>query len=225
MLGWWFLLAWAPRKVVGWSVILFLAGAGAVLGLTEGVKPGPLLTMVIKETLTGGFWAGVRTAAAPIFTDGPLIVVSFLAAGVFAENSFLLAVISLVGAIFLTKMGVECLASEPPSFEMVKEKSSGSFRRGILTNLFNPNVYIFWVLIGGPFMAPYAEIEPMAPVAYALSFLLTIITVKSGVAWFFYRNRGNLSERGYKAVLGVCGVAMFIFACTFLWRAYSILFA
>ena len=47
------------------SLILSLAVAGLALGVVEGVKPGPLLTMVIKETLSGGFRAGMWTAAAP----------------------------------------------------------------------------------------------------------------------------------------------------------------
>ena len=137
------------RHHVDFSVILLLASAGAILGVTEGVKPGPLLTMVIKETLSGGFGAGARAASAPIFTDGPLIFLSFLAAGIIAENSFLLGLISLVGAVFLARMGIDCFRSEPPNAKMLDEEGTGSFRRGVLTNLLNPNVYVFWLLIGG----------------------------------------------------------------------------
>ena len=60
------------------DLILALAAAGITLGLIEGIRPGPLLTMVIRETLAGGWSAGVRAAAAPIFTDGPLILISVL---------------------------------------------------------------------------------------------------------------------------------------------------
>ena len=55
------------------SLVLALATAGLTLGIVEGVKPGPLLTMVIRETLSGGLRAGIWTATAPIFTDGPLV--------------------------------------------------------------------------------------------------------------------------------------------------------
>ena len=48
------------------DLILQLALAGIALGLFEGVRPGPLLTMVIRETLTGGWSAGARAASAPI---------------------------------------------------------------------------------------------------------------------------------------------------------------
>jgi hypothetical protein len=68
------------------DLILGLALAGATLGIVEGIKPGPLLTMVIRETLSGGLRAGVWTAAAPIFTDGPLVIVSLFAAEILIED-------------------------------------------------------------------------------------------------------------------------------------------
>ena len=42
------------------DLVLGLALAGITLGVVEGVKPGPLLTTVIKETLTNGFRGGIR---------------------------------------------------------------------------------------------------------------------------------------------------------------------
>ena len=62
------------------DLVLALAVAGTMLGVVEGLKPGPLMTMVVRETLSGGLKAGMWTAAAPIFTDGPLILLSVLVA-------------------------------------------------------------------------------------------------------------------------------------------------
>ena len=90
------------------DLILGLALAGATLGIIEGIKPGPLLTMVIRETLSGGLRAGVWTAAAPIFTDGPLVIVSLFAAAWIATNPLALFLISALGALFLAYMGYEC---------------------------------------------------------------------------------------------------------------------
>ncbi len=210
---------------MGFSEVLFLAGVGSILGLTEGVKPGPLLTMVIKETLTHGLKAGVRAAAAPIFTDGPLIIISFFVAGLMSENAVIFAVISLLGSIFLAKMGIDCFQAEPPSAELLTEERSGSLRRGVLTNLLNPNVYVFWLLIGGPFMSLYYKVDPLAPLAYAISFLLTIIAVKSGVAYLFHRSRGRISAKGYRLALGFCGIAMFFFSASFIYRSFTIFVA
>ena len=202
------------------DLILGLALAGATLGIIEGIKPGPLLTMVIRETLSGGLRAGVWTAAAPIFTDGPLVIVSLFAAAWIASNPLALFLISALGALFLAYMGYECFGIEPPTIESEAVAPTGSFKRGLITNLLNPNVYVFWFLIGGPLMASAAVEEPLAPLAYALAFLFTLVMAKVTIAWLFDRSRGQLSARGYRIALGACGIAMLGFAAGFAYQAY-----
>ena len=204
------------------GLVLSLSVAGVALGVIEEIKPGPLLTMVIRETLSGGLRAGVWTAAAPIFTDGPLIIVSLLAASWISTRPSILIVISILGAAYLLKMGLECFSIEPPSSDLAEVDVSDSFKRGVLTNLLNPNVYIFWFLIGGPLMASVADEEPLAPVAYAVTFLVSIIIVKSIIALAFDRTRGNLSRRSYSIMLSLCGVAMIFFAIGFTYQAYDL---
>ena len=204
------------------EIILTLAAAGIALGLFEGIRPGPLLTMVIRETLTGGWYAGARAASAPIFTDGPLIIVSIFLSGWIAEQPSILFVISLLGAGFLVWFGIDCFRIEPPDQDIAQEEVTGSFRRGVMTNLLNPNVYVFWFLIGGPLMASAADEEPLAPVAYALSFLVTIIIVKMAIALIFDRTRGSMSPRAYKIALGICGLGMIGFSAGFLYQAYEL---
>ena len=204
------------------TLVLSLAAAGLALGIVEGVKPGPLLTMVIRETLSGGLRAGIWTAAAPIFTDGPLVIVSLLAASWISTQPTILIAISILGAGYLLKMGLECFTIEPPSPDLAEIDVSDSFKRGVLTNLLNPNVYIFWFLIGGPLMASVADEEPLATVSYALTFLVSIIMVKSLIALAFDRTRGNLSHSTYKAVLSLCGLAMIVFAAGFVFQAYDL---
>ena len=204
------------------GLVLSLSVAGVALGVIEGIKPGPLLTMVIRETLSGGLRAGVWTAAAPIFTDGPLIIVSLLAASWISTRPSILIVISILGAAYLLKMGLECFSIEPPSSDLAEVDVSDSFKRGVLTNLLNPNVYIFWFLIGGPLMASVADEEPLAPVAYAVTFLVSIIIVKSIIALAFDWTRGNLSRRSYSIMLSLCGVAMIFFAIGFTYQAYDL---
>jgi threonine/homoserine/homoserine lactone efflux protein len=167
--------------------------------------------------------SGLWTASAPIFTDGPLIIVSFLFASLIADNPGILVFISILGAAFMFKMGVECFNIEPPSVAILLEPISSrkAFGRGVLTNLLNPNVYIFWFLIGGPIMAASVEAEPLAPIAYAVSFILCIILVKCGVALAIYRLRDGMPIHIYRAVLTACGFAMILFAVGYLGFAWT----
>ena len=204
------------------DLVLGLALAGITLGVVEGVKPGPLLTTVIKETLTNGFRGGIRAASAPFFTDGPLILFSIFMAGYIADQPILFCGIAVLGAIFLTRMGMECFNPEIPDIDATGIDLTQSLKKGILTNLLNPNAYIFWLLIGGPLMATAADSEPIAPFAYAISFLVSIVLVKITIAYFFSKAQVNLSSDRYLLTLKICGFAMFIFAGSFLYKAYDL---
>ena len=204
------------------DLVFSLAIAGITLGIIEGIKPGPLLTTVIKETLTNGFRGGMRAASAPIFTDGPLIIFSIFLAGWIATQPLILCCISLVGAVFLTRMGMECFSLDLPEIDSEEVDISKSFMRGIITNLLNPSVYVFWFLVGGPIMATAADKEPIAPVAYALSFLISIVLVKITIAYSFSKGKGNISPKNYQLALRICGVAMLLFAISFVYRAFEL---
>ena len=205
------------------NLILGLAIAGATLGIVEGIKPGPLLTMVIRETLSGGLRAGLWTAAAPIFTDGPLVIFSLFAAAWIATNPSALLVITLAGAIFLAQMGYECFGLEPPNMDEDAPPPTGSFLRGVITNLLNPNVYVFWFLIGGPLMASAADEEILAPIAYAITFLVTIMLTKAAIAYAIHRASGNISAIVYRRLLAICGLVMIGFSLYYAMEAYGLL--
>ncbi len=205
------------------DLILGLAIAGATLGLVEGIKPGPLLTMVIRETLSGGLRAGLWTAAAPIFTDGPLVIFSLFAAAWIATNPSALLAITLAGAIFLAQMGYECFGLEPPNMDEDATPPTGSFLRGVITNLLNPNVYVFWFLIGGPLMASVADEEILAPIAYAITFLVTIMLTKATIAYAIHRASGNISATVYRRLLSICGLVMIGFSIYYATQAYTLL--
>mgnify|MGYP001465846918 FL=1 len=204
------------------DLVIGLALAGITLGVVEGVKPGPLLTTVIKETLTNGFKGGIRAASAPFFTDGPLIIFSIFMASYIADQPLLFCGIAVLGAIFLTRMGMECFNPVIPDIDATDVNLTQSLKKGILTNLLNPNAYIFWILIGGPLMATAADSEPIAPFAYAISFLVSIVLVKITIAYFFSKAQVNLSSDRYLLTLKICGFAMFIFAGSFLFKAYDL---
>ena len=204
------------------DLVLGLALAGITLGVVEGVKPGPLLTTVIKETLTSGFRGGMRAASAPIFTDGPLILFSIFMAGWIATQPLVFCGIAILGAIFLTRMGMECFYPEIPDIDTNDVDLSKSLKRGILTNLLNPNAYIFWLLVGGPLMATVADTEPIAPYAYAISFILSIVLVKMTIAYFFRKAQVNFSSKNYQLALRICGIAMLVFASTLVYKAFEL---
>ena len=74
---------------------------GTILGLSSGLAPGPLVTLVISETLQHDVKAGIKIALAPIVTDVPII---FLTLFILAELSTfhkILGIVSLLGGLFI----------------------------------------------------------------------------------------------------------------------------
>ena len=204
------------------DLIASIAAFGIAFGISEGIKPGPLLTLVIRESLSKGLKAGMWTAAAPIFTDGPIIIASLFLTGWITTHPSVLFSISLLGALFLTKMGLESFSLEAPDPKNTETNISESFKRGVMTNFLNPNVYLFWFLILPPLIAPVAEDEPMAPILFAICFLITIILVKASIAWLFVGGGTWVSPRNYRIAMAICGFAMLVFAAIFAYEAYSL---
>ncbi|MDY6953588.1 MAG: LysE family translocator, partial [Thermodesulfobacteriota bacterium] len=49
---------------------------GIVLGLSAGFAPGPLLALVISQTLRHNAVEGLKVALAPLVTDLPIILIT-----------------------------------------------------------------------------------------------------------------------------------------------------
>jgi len=88
---------------------------GAFFGLMAGISPGPLLALVISETLNHSRKEGIKVAIAPLITDLPIIILTWFVFSGLAKFDTVLNIISLAGGVFLVFIGYETL--------MVKEMS------------------------------------------------------------------------------------------------------
>ncbi len=79
--------------------------AGILLGLSAGITPGPLLALIISETIQFDIKAGIKVALSPIVTDAPIVLVTlFILSKLSAYNS-VLGIISILGSFLLFYMG------------------------------------------------------------------------------------------------------------------------
>ena len=74
---------------------------GTILGLSAGLTPGPLLTVVISETILHDIRAGIKVAIAPLITDAPIIVLTVFILSRLSGFQGILGVISLVGGVLV----------------------------------------------------------------------------------------------------------------------------
>ncbi|HEX5926507.1 MAG TPA: LysE family transporter [Baekduia sp.] len=192
---------------------------GLSLGIGAGFAPGPLLAVVIRSTLEGGFAAGARVACGPLVTDLPIIVVAVVLAASLPDVA--LAGLGLVGGLFVLWLGAEALRDVPEPVEAAVGGATvaGSVRRGALVNVLNPHPWIFWITVGAPILGDGSTAQAAL---FLVAFYLMLIGSKVAVAAALGAGRERLLRgpgyrwalRGSGALLLTAGVLLIAEAIT-----------
>ncbi len=196
---------------------------GILLGFSAGIAPGPLLTLVISETLSGGVGAGVRVALSPLLTDLPIIVFAFFFVSQFSDVETLLGGMSIIGGIFVFYMGYENLRTVTSRGDMPAPSTSRSLFRGVVTNLLSPHPYLFWFSVGAPIMSKAISVSVVAPVLFLLSFYLFLVGAKVVLANVAGRSRNFLQGQVYVNTMRFLGLVLCVFALTLLVDGFRLL--
>jgi threonine/homoserine/homoserine lactone efflux protein len=198
-------------------------GAGLLFGLSAGLAPGPLLALVIAQTLRHGLGHGVRVALAPLLTDLPIIVAAVLLVGTAATTGPLPALIALFGAAFVLALALDTWRARPPGKEAAAAEPR-SWTRGIAVNLLSPHPYLFWLAVGAPTLLGAVDRGgPAAGAGFLAGFYGGLVGAKVGVAIATSRARGSVTGRGYRATMRVLAVLLAAFAAGLLIEAVTLL--
>jgi len=177
---------------------------GAALGLSAGVAPGPLLTLVISETLQHGVKAGVKVALAPVITDLPIIALACVAIAKLSSFHDVLGVLSLAGGLFLVFMG--CDTMRPTQLGPASPAAKpGSLAKGILANVLNPHPYLFWFSVGVPTMVKAFQLSSMAPLAFIGGFYTMLVGSKILLSMVVGKSATFLAGSGYRYTMRCWG--------------------
>ena len=189
---------------------------GILLGLSAGIAPGPLLTLVVSETLSGGVGAGFRVALSPLLSDLPIILFAVFFVSQFSEVQILLGAMSILGGIFVFYMGYESLRTEKINDDVLTPDSSRSLFRGVVTNLLNPHPYLFWFSVGAPTISKALSVSAVAPALFLVSFYVCLVGAKVALAKLVGRSRNFLQGHAYIYTMRFLGVVLCLFALTLL---------
>jgi threonine/homoserine/homoserine lactone efflux protein len=182
---------------------------GIVLGLSAGLAPGPLLTLVISETLRHDIRAGIRVAVSPIFTDLPIIILTLAVLSQLSGFHNILGIISLIGGCVILFMGYESM--NPKSSESdLSETEPKSLVKGILANALSPHPYLFWFSVGGPIINRAMNLNMAAPFAFIASFYILLIGSKILLAVLVGKSKSFLNGSLYLYSMRLLGLALCI---------------
>ena len=189
--------------------------SGLVFGLGGGLTPGPLMTLVITESLKHGTKEGLKVAMAPLITDLPVVFLSIFLLSRLSELNLVIGIISVLGAIFLVYLGYESLTFQGIEID-TKTFRSQSLRKGILANIFNPAPILFWISVGAPTVLKGYEVSLMASVYFIFFMYLCLVGSKLLMALLVGKSRQFLKSKNYLFVIKTLGVVLIIFAIIFL---------
>jgi threonine/homoserine/homoserine lactone efflux protein len=188
-----------------------LLGAGAAFGLAAGLSPGPLLALVVTQTVRHGPREGLKVAMAPLITDAPIVLGSVLVLSRLAASDVLLGVVALVGGLFVAYLAVESLRTT-----RLDAGAGGaaprSWRQGALVNALSPHPYLFWITVGAPILVGAATGGLAGPAAFLVGFYVCLVGSKVAVAAAVGASRGALTGRAYPWIMRILGAVLLVFA-------------
>jgi len=163
---------------------LFLV-AGVLLNLT----PGPDTVYILGRSVAQGREAGVASALGICL--GSIFHTCAAALGlsaILATSALAFAAIKLLGGGYLIFLGIKMLLdrrkqlSLPSNFR--RRTTMAAFRQGILTNVLNPKVALFFLAFLPQFIEPASNMKVAAFLALGLTFVTTGTIWCLVLAWF-----------------------------------------
>lgn len=203
------------------SAILNVLLAGMLLGLSSGLSPGPLLTLVVVETLRHGVQAGVRVALAPLLTDLPIILATVMLLRPLADQRLPLALLNCGGGLYLTWLGVQSLRFQ--GADLNPAVPAGALRRGVIANFLNPSPYLFWLTVGAPTVLESLREGWMVAAAFIIAFYTLLVGSKILLAVVLSRARYFLRSKAYVHLLRGLGLLLLVYAGLFWYDGWRLL--
>ena len=163
---------------------LFLA-AGILLNLT----PGPDTVYILGRSIAQGREAGIASALG--ISLGSIFHTCAAALGlsaILATPALAFGTIKLLGGVYLIFLGLKMILdrrkqlSLPSNFR--RRTTIAAFRQGILTNILNPKVALFFLAFLPQFIDPASNMKIAAFITLGLTFVTTGTIWCLILAWF-----------------------------------------
>jgi threonine/homoserine/homoserine lactone efflux protein len=198
--------------------MLYYLFSGITLGLSAGLSPGPLLALVLSETIHHGKKAGIYVAVAPFLTDVPIILVSLLMIDFLSSSNIAFGLLSVVGALYLLWLSRENFQAK--TFKVNESGSGKSLKKGILANFLNPAPYLFWISIGSPLMIKGWQVNILNPVLFLVGFYVFLVGSKILIALLVAVYRTRINDQLFRIINIILGLLLILISLKFFYDGY-----
>ena len=171
-------------------------GLFLVAGILLNFTPGPDTVYILGRSIAQGREAGIASALG--ISLGSIFHTCAAALGlsaILATSALAFGTVKLIGSAYLIFLGAKMIfdrrkqLSLPANFR--RHTTLAAFRQGILTNIFNPKVALFFLAFLPQFIDPASNMKIAAFITLGLTFVTTGTIWCLILAWF----ASALSER------------------------------
>ena len=196
------------------------------IGVSVAATPGPVFFILIKRTLSKGFWQGVLVALGEFTGNFIVLFTIFFWASHLFNNQVVKTIFYLVGGFILLWLGIGAfrmnVAEVSRSYEVnsAKDKQT-SYLTGFILAVLNIDVAILWISLSGSYLKNI-ESHVLAFInilSIALGFLLFFIPL----AYIVDKVRHNIPENKVVLLSRASGVFLAIFALILFHQAIKLI--
>ncbi len=183
------------------------ATLGFLLGLAAGLSPGPLLALLVDQTLRHGARAGLKVSLAPLLTDAPIVGAALILTGQLGRLEPVLDWLAAAGGAYLIALGCQGWHSVPIT-QRSNPSPPASLRKALYVNWLNPHVYLFWFTAGTSFLLRASSVNRWAPAGFLVCFYSGLCGSKALIAVALDRTASALAGRSYRLALRLTSLAL-----------------
>jgi threonine/homoserine/homoserine lactone efflux protein len=185
---------------------------GCLLGLSAGIAPGPLLMLVISESLQHGIKSGIKVAFVPLITDLPIIILALFLSASLAGLDQILGVISITGGSFILYLAYNNLRIKAVELDEQVIRKPASLTKGIVANALSPHPYLFWLTVGAPMVSKLRNDNDIVAILFVLSFYFCIVGSKTLMAILAGKSKSFMTSNLYIYTMKSLGILLCLFA-------------
>jgi threonine/homoserine/homoserine lactone efflux protein len=192
-----------------------------IIALSGALMPGPLLTTTIAESSRSGPKAGPLIIAGHGILEFALVIVLFSGLAPLLANVKIVASISLAGGAILFWLSYGMLwsvrtVSLAAGTQPHRSRRGRLLASGILVSMANPYWSIWWATIGLAYIVQARRFGAAGVAIFFVGHLLADLAWYSAVSFSFGKGRRFLNDTAYRAIIGACGVFLFVFGIVFI---------
>ena len=192
------------------------------IALSGAIMPGPLLTVVISESLKHGHKTGPLMSLGHALLEVITLVLLLFSFNQLVKEPVIIKVISLTGSFILFVTGIKMLAALSElevEVKAVERKAMGLVFAGFWMSVINPYFAIWWLTIGLGLILSAQKAGWLAVVFFFLGHILADFAWYSFISSTITRGRNFLTGPLYRGVIAGCALALIVFAFYFGWTA------